>query len=93
MRTKTTRLVAFVLVLATIMMLLPTTLAISEEKLKLEEILGVYDGSYTASKVRIGLTLGIYNTKELLENHELLQNYADIANRCANGGKDRKSVV
>lgn len=87
MRTKTTRLVAFVLVLATIMMSLPTTLAISEEKLKLEEILGVYDGSYTASKVRIGLTLGIYNTKELLENHELLQNYADIANRCANGGK------
>lgn len=49
----------------------------------LEKILGVYDGSYTATQGLTGLTLSVYRTKDLLNDETLLQKYADVANSCS----------
>lgn len=53
---------------------LPTT--------QVDQILGVYEGSYTAPQGLTGLTLSIYRTYDLINNEILLQKYADVANSC-----------
>ena len=47
-----------------------------------EKILGVYDGSYTATQGITGLSLSIYRTEDLLNDNILLQKYADVASSC-----------
>lgn len=56
---------------------------VENENLSMQQILGVYDGSYTATQGVTGLTLSIYRTQELLSNNLLLQKYADVANSCS----------
>ncbi len=73
------------------------------QRQKIEDILGVYDGSYTATQGITGLTLSVYKTQELLGDNGLLQKYADVANSCgvsSSGGtntsftaEDIKSIV
>ncbi len=50
------------------------------QKNKMEELLGVYDGYYTATQGLTGLTLSVYRTQDLLNDTELLSHYADTAN-------------
>jgi len=60
------------------------------QKQNIENILGVYDGSYTATQGITGLTLSIYKTNDLLNDDVLLKKYADVASSCgvsaSNGG-------
>lgn len=54
------------------------------QKQNIEKIIGVYDGSYTASQGITGLTLAVYRKQDILNDNLLLQKYADVANSCGN---------
>ncbi|MBQ7121066.1 MAG: leucine-rich repeat protein [Clostridia bacterium] len=51
--------------------------------IKADEILGVYEGTYTATQGVTGLTFSVYRTEDLLSNDTLLQKYADVATWCS----------
>lgn len=84
--------IAVVLVLVLLLTQFTTiTFAQTEsQEQNIEKILGVYDGSYTATQGITGLTLSIYKTQDLINDDALLKKYADVASSCgvsaSNGG-------
>ncbi len=52
-------------------------------KQALQNVLGEYNGSYTAPQGNTGLTLSVYDKQQLLTNTTLLSHYAHIASFCS----------
>lgn len=74
--------VSFLLVASLLVQSLPVVALTTVQTQKIDNILGVYNGSYTATQGITGLTLSIYKTNDLLSDKNLLQTFADVANAC-----------